>query len=496
MEAPSNRAYCKLRQKAYVAAILVALAFSVIHLVSLPIGITYDGYYYIDLADVLGSARFPADWHPIRTPLYPLSLKLSFWLLGIQPLAVILVSTVLGTTTVLLLGRIARLLGGEWCGVIVVLLVTFYPTAIAYEHLVLTEIGTSLFLVLLMTVAIWQIRTEADTWKQAAACSLILTIGYFWRQPILQLAPVAAVLWLAGAWKFFRGLGLPWKSRILRLTASGALILLLPAVLSHLWDPFIDRAGLTATILRQGIVRQALLAPDDPIVGRGKDMYVNAIGESLFRGNFFSGVRNDLFDPVLDQLFRSQPPRRTSHIFLHGIVSHPKRYVEGVARTLALFGGARAKVNENRIFREYILSPTWTGAKLADGPAAIEAKIKREFQQTTTTSAVARFLWNLCPLYDRLLIIANVVTAVGFIVALLLRDFAAMAISVFPLAYIGLYAVILASIDRFALPVYPITLADAVILPMLLWNGWKAHSHGRDTSQPVGSDEALDCGST
>jgi hypothetical protein len=482
-------AYFSLKQRAYAAAIFVTIGFSFLHLISLPIGITYDGFTYIDLADVLGSARFPADWYPTRTPLYPLALKLSFWLLGTQPLAAMLVLTILGAATVLLLGRVARLVAGEWCGVIVLLLLTFYPTFVAYEHLALTEVGTSFFLALMVTVALWKIQTEADVWKQAAAFCLVFAAGYYWRQLLLQLAIVGVVLWATRAWTIFRRRKTNFPLILARFIAGVVLIVVIPTAVSHLWDPYIGRAGLTVTTLRQGIVRQALLAPDDPIVGANKEMYVTAVRESRFNGNFFSGTRNDLFAPLMDQLFRSQPPGQTKHIFLHGIRSHPKRYVAGVLRTLALFSGAKAKVNENRIFREHIISPTWTGSKIGEGPPRIEAKIKGEFRQLTTTSAVARLLWALCAVYDPLLILVNVVTAIGFIVALCLRNFPAVAISIFPLAYIGLYAVILASIDRFALPIYPLTFADAVMLPPLLWRSWSNVRSSADA--PAKSDIPL-----
>jgi hypothetical protein len=195
---------------------------------------------------------------------------------------------------------------------------------------------------------------------------------------------------------------------------------------------------------------------------------------------------HNLVAPLTDQLFRSQPPGQTKHMFLHGIRSHPKRYVAGVLRTLAVFSGAEVKVNENRIYRKHIISPTWTGSKIGGGPPQIDAKIKGEFRQLTTTSAVVRLLWALCLFYDPLLIPFNVLTVIGFIVALCLRNFPAVAISIFPLAYVGLHAVILASAERYALPIYPLTFADAVILPPLLWRSWSEVRSSADS--PAKSD--------
>src|SRR5438067_5133650 len=112
-----------MSERAYRLAVLFAIAFAFAHLISLPIGITYDGFQYLDGADILGSSRFPQDWYRNRTPLYSLTLKTSFFLFGRQPIAAILVSTAMGLGTVLLLGRVARLLAGEWCGALVLVFV-------------------------------------------------------------------------------------------------------------------------------------------------------------------------------------------------------------------------------------------------------------------------------------------------------------------------------------------------------------------------------------
>jgi hypothetical protein len=124
-------------------------------------------------------------------------------------------------------------------------------------------------------------------------------------------------------------------------------------------------------------------------------------------------------------------------------------------------------VNENRIFRGQILSPTWPGAKIGDGPPNVQGHIKQQFQQTTTSSAVLLLLGRLCPVYDVLLMLGNVVTAAAIPYALFARNYKAFVLAAFPIAYIALYAIILASIDRFAVPAYPVTLAALIVLPAL-----------------------------
>ena len=459
-----------MSDRVYRLAVLFAIAFAFAHLISLPIGITYDGFQYLDGADVLGSSRFPADWYRNRTPLYPLALKASFLLLGRQPLSAMLVSTVMGLGTTLLLGRAARSLAGAWCGAAVVIVISLFPTAIAYQHLILTETGTSLFIVLLIAIALQKPTTERAAWTQALLFGGVLAAGYYWRQLLLNLAPVAAALWLMRNWTFVRQGGFFRPRGFGRMAIAALLILVAPLVISHLWDPFADRAGLAEVTMRQGIIRQALLAPSDPVIGENKAAYIDAVRESVTEGNFFSGVRNDLFDPLLDRLFRDRPMGTgdTKRVFISGIRHYPSRYLSGVARTTLLFIGAKATINENRIFRAQILSPAWLGAKIGDGPPKVQDRIKQQFQQITTSSAVLRLLWKLCPFYDFVLLIANVVAIMMVPYALVTRNYEGLALAAFPVAYLGLYAIILASIDRFAMPAYPATLAILIIVPVLI----------------------------
>jgi hypothetical protein len=459
-----------MKKRAYHFAIMFAVAFAFAHLISLPIGITYDGFQYLDGADVLGSSRFPADWYRNRTPLYSLTLKTSFLLFGHQPIAAILVSTAMGLGTVLLLGRAARLLAGEWCGALVLVFVSLFPTSVAYQHLILTEIGTSFFIALLISIALQQPKTPRAAWRQAAFFCVVLATGYYWRQLLLNLAPLAAVIWLVRNWRFVRQSSNLAYLYLGRIVLAVAIIVAAPLALSHLWDPYADRAGLAEITMRQGIIRQALLAPSDPIVGENKAAYISAVRESVSEGNFFSGIRNDLFDPLLDRLFRDRPMGTgdTKRVFISGALHYPSRYLSGVARTALLLIGAKATVNENRIFRAQILSPSWPGAKIGDGPPNVQDHIKQQFQQITTSSAVLRLLWPLCPLYDFLLLIANVVAIVAVPYALLTRNYEGVALAAFPVAYLGLYAIILASIDRFAVPAYPETLAILIIFPVLI----------------------------
>jgi len=101
------------------------------------------------------------------------------------------------------------------------------------------------------------------------------------------------------------------------------------------------------------MARQALFAPSDPIIGKNKERYIQAIRESLDNGSFFSGVRAELMDLLLEPGFLTWPQGSSAKaVFIRTVRLHPDRYAAGVFRTIVLFAGVKARVNENRIFRD------------------------------------------------------------------------------------------------------------------------------------------------
>src|SRR5713101_2243657 len=163
---PSSRAY---RYSLYFCA-----AFTLLHMLSLPVLVTYDGHLYVDLADVIGSRRFPGDWDLLRTPLYPLVLKLAFWLLGKQPLAVIAVGSLLGFVGIWALGAATKEMGYPRAAAAGVIAATLYPTLVVYEHSLLTEAGTFCFVALLVRLLVWNAEQMPVHLKAAALGSLLV----------------------------------------------------------------------------------------------------------------------------------------------------------------------------------------------------------------------------------------------------------------------------------------------------------------------------------
>jgi hypothetical protein len=451
-------------------AFCIAMAF--VHLISLPIVVTYDGLGYIDMADVLGSARFPRDWLENRTPLYPALLKISFWLFGRQPLAAMFVGTSMAAAGIVILGFAIRRIAGSTAAAALMVLLSLFPTLIAYEHCILTEAGTFFFFAVLVAAALWiPLSRSALNWK-TGALALALTVGFYWRQNLLALAPVLALVIVVDALRLHWPAG--WRERSL-LLARAACVIALPYLLSKPWDRYSDPALVTDITLKQGIVRQALLPPDDPVAAPCRAEYESAIADSMSGGNFYSGVAWRRLNAVSPKCFGQFSLRETPRLFLSLVRKYPGRYLAGFGRTVLFFSGFPGSESDNRSYRDLVFSRTLNGSKISDGPEPLHTRISEQFRQNSTQSVVLRLLRALFMPYD-LLVIASVFIGAGVLIwSLAVRDCPSFILSALPLWYLLCYAVFLVSIDRFMVPVYPVLISGSVVAVFRLLRRYRAN---------------------
>ena len=457
-------------------AVMFAVLFYFLHMIALPVSMTYDGVIYVHLAEILGTTRFPAEWTVPRTPLFPLLLKLSFWLLGRQPLAVIFLSSTLGLFSTLLLGRIAVMTAGRAAGVVTLVVISLYPTYIAYQHFALTEAGSSFFLVGITALLIWTPQTGRSLWGKAFLLMVFLTGAWHWRQALLFLAPVVAIIYGADNWRnIFGRLGgntalrvRPFWGGAFAISAQLLLIGYIPFVLAKPWQAIVHDEEVAAIMIDHGILRQVLIPPEDPFIGNIRDDYRNAIDDSLFEGNFYSGLRPDLLRSIQEKLSTRPYPEPHKQFFWHSIQRYPGRYFQALGRTLVLFAGAKAQSNENHPSTRIVLSPEnhWI-SRQADGPPDITPPIRADLTQYTKPNAISGFLWTLAPAYYWLVQLGSLISLLGLICGLILRERSIVIITVVPLVYLFFAAVLLVSIDRYAFPAYPAIIANIFLVPIL-----------------------------
>jgi hypothetical protein len=449
----------------YFSAIVCAVFLCFLYLTSLSVGITFDGHLYIDLADMLGTSRFPAEWSRSRTPLFPLALKFSFWLSGKQPLALVSVPSAAGLVGILVLGIIVKELAGYGAAAVSIVAVSLFPTLVSYERFVLTETGTFLFIAVMVLLSLRTPQDARSAWWKTLGLILVCSVGYYWRQNLLTLSYWLAFLHLVG-WRFAQ----PEKF-VLREHGAGlastlaqcVLIVLVPNVAAQFWAPYSNNAALRDLMLQFGIVKQALPDPKDPLIGEDAQAYQSAIQSSQFQGHLYSGLRADLDNPLARKIF-SRYSGSCPALFVRLVRDYPGRYAAAVGRTALLFAGAKGLQDENEIFRDQILSPVFSGARIGDGREPVSSRDKELFAQKTQPSAVQAMLRFLVGLYDPVLRFGFLICAAGLVLSFVWLDFRLFLFTATPFVYLLPYLVVLSSVDRYAFPVYPFVLAAPLVV--------------------------------
>jgi hypothetical protein len=455
----------------YRCAIAFAICIYIAHILALPVGITYDGHQYIDMADVLFSPRFPHDWFRARTPLFPLALKFTFWFLGKQPLAIIFVCSGAALAGILVCAWLAK----KWLGLvpaaIAVILLSLDPSIAAFGHLALTETGT--FALFSFTVAVLLLfRSDGKhLWTKAVALGAVIGLGYYWRQNLISLAWPCGIMLATTALKSELASPAARNGRLYLTSKIAAVVLivgLLPSLIALPFKPLTDDSALVDVAIRDGIIKQALLPPDDPLIRPYKDEYLADIEQSKHHGHLYSGLHVAYMNSLVSKVFSQ--PQIMSHRQLLWVLArkYPLRYLQCWWRTLLLFFGVHGSEDEIEIYRGQILSLTATGSKIHDGPEPIHTALKAAFEQRTTTSFILRLYARLTRFYDPLVTAGFAVLCAGLFASLWVRDWKLFAFCFLPIVYLIPMSLTLISVDRYGLPVHPIALLALVAVPAAL----------------------------
>jgi len=453
-------------------AVGIVLLVTFVHTSALPLIVSWDGMQYIHLANVLSGPDVISHWDFYRTPLFPLALNMMFWLGGEQPHSALLLTSLLGLGGVVLMGLIVRRLAGETSAAITLIVLVFYPILVGYQHTLLTETGTFFSIALLL----WAFVCVARRWKRnpisvAVWISFVVALSYYWRPTLLMLSPVAAVLFVLiiclpsdGPKPYFH-LTQQLRRRDRRLVAGGLIIALSPWLLAYPWKHLTDeyKPDAYAPFFAEGIFRQVLVPPSDPILASVKTEYEAAIKEYSVNGHL-------LMDGVA-VASQSQLKFKFHDIFQHTsflrlIRKYPFRYAAGVARSMIFFLGLRANPSddENFAFAHYafVLWPSGDRFEhtLGWNPDLVEFT---SIVQYGGGAVVGRFLHSLIRVYAWSVFASSLLTVFWLGKSLIQGDAVGLALTVLPLAFLAAHAVALETLNRYGFPVYPLMLANTVI---------------------------------
>jgi 4-amino-4-deoxy-L-arabinose transferase-like glycosyltransferase len=195
-----NDPVLKNKDPLFYFVLVLAILFQIFHGLVLPIMISWDGYLYVQLADILGTSQFSSKWDFLRTPLFPLALKMSFFIGGKNPLSVIVLNTVFGMTGTLLIVSVIKQSWGQFSAIVALLLLSFYPALIVYEHCLLSEVSTFFCLAIIIKL-LSDNRPQHHYFMKSLFLILGLTIGYYFRPTLLYLSPLVGLLFGFSLWK-------------------------------------------------------------------------------------------------------------------------------------------------------------------------------------------------------------------------------------------------------------------------------------------------------
>jgi 4-amino-4-deoxy-L-arabinose transferase-like glycosyltransferase len=457
----------------------VVLLVTFLHTMALPLIVSYDGMEYAHLANVLSGPSIISHWNFYRTPLFPLALNRAFWLGGEQPKSALLVTTLFGTAGILLVGLIVRKIAGGTSAAIALVVMVFYPVLVGYEHMLLSETGIVFWIALLL----WSLVCLTPASKPGAiwvpcCIALVIALGYYWRPTILFLAPAAALAFLcivllssAGARPYSELLR---KMRTERRVIAGTLIIAFtPFLLAYPWMHLTaeHRRGAYDDFVAQGMFRQVVVPLDDPLLARVRAEYRDAIEHDVVNGRLpLDGVTIGGHTELLNKI---RPLFARAGVW-RLIRRHPFRYVEGVAKSMIFFLGVPDhRVDDENWNFSHAVFTVWPATDTLDRSVGWDPKFVQFAPKAYVGGAfVGKAFDALMPVYTWLVLASTIVSFIWMVVSLKQGETIGLALTAIPFALLLVHALTLQAADRYALPVYPLMLANFVVLIRLIWLGF------------------------
>ena len=474
----------------YSRALFLCVVFQVLHMIALPIMITWDGCLYIALSKTLFHENFVKEWDFLRVPLFPLSIKVFFGLFGEHPMSIIFLNSLFGFLGIWMLGSAVEREGYPKASAAAILLMSVYPILVTYQHTLLSDVGIFCCLSALINVTLWRPRRM---WHKTAALVFIVTVSYYFRPNLLYMGPVMAVLSLLFMSQSAGGAG--WRSLIGKISRPmllhAMLAASLPFVLSMPWQYLAsmqDPAALKNRMNDQfivGLFNQMIVHPGDPLVGPElSPKFQELINNSLVDGHLaLDGIGGSILDTAMKR--RDYFSENTS--FLRVISTHPLRYAKGALRTTLLFCGIQGHYwQENRPFMQWVMpKEANTDAIIGNCPPWLEATVRAHFSQKTGTSILGQRLMALEPIFDILVILGSAIAIVGLFVGLKRADLRLMTFTLMPAAFIGMHVLALLSYERYAFPTFTVALVNLIVCPILIFDGLNGNRKLLDKLDPA-----------
>lgn len=399
---------------------------------------------------MIGEPRFWTDWHFLRTPVFQLLTRFTFSLLGQSSSTLLLITTSLGFCGLLVLGQILERWLERSTAYFIVFVVGCMPLLVAYQHTFLTETG-SFFLITIIIASFLRCHDKNFSPSASFTSGVVVAIGYYFRPTLLVLSFIAPITFLL----FYRPLSLRKSIQV------GSYTLLLPYLLSLPWQYLGSKTGWEADQVLFGVINQAVLPVDSPLLAGVQDQYKQALLKSLVNGSLTSsGISDGEIYPLIGAL-RPQAAEHPTQFFLNVIREYPIRYLKGIIRGTMLLLGLPGIDSDNLIFEKNVFEHN--GAVIFSGPPRLEPYMQAHFNQSGEKGIFATGLFSLQIVYDWLYRFGVAVLFCLMITSIRRKNPHFFIVAAVPFIFLLYHAAVLFSLDRMAVPVAPIIVSASLV---------------------------------
>jgi hypothetical protein len=441
---------------------LLIFAVKAVLSVQLKTVLTSDSQQYIWLSELIFKENWTSNWDFLRTPLYPLAIKIFSAVLGKGVLALDLINVTLSSAGIILLASMF------WPHRLAVAAISclgiIFSDQLTYENMALTEIGTFFFIALTTRILLAERHILNHPFLMACLLGLAITIGYYWRPTILYLSLPAAFFFLC---LLIRNQNL---SRV-GIALSLALVLAIPSLASIPWRSQLKKGDRTGDMYLFGAISQAAIPETIPGLDENflKD-YRHGISEAKnnFWGLEVAGLNDSHVYPLLHRI-RPLTKMTGKEIFIYSVKNNTLQYAAGVLRTTAFYFGFLPKENENKLFAGWVGGLTERSPSVLRAPTYVNQQENIKVFDNQPSHFLIRGLFKIgIPAFAALVLLANIMLLIALPAAIKLRNYQLLVLSVIPLYWYAIHAVILQSINRQAFPCYLIVMAAAIKLLLLV----------------------------
>ena len=424
--------------------------------------LTSDSQQYIWLSNIIFQDKWTESWDFLRTPLYPISIKVFSAVFGKTVLALDLINVALSSAGLLLLASIFWPHRGAVATMCC--LGILFSDQLAYENMALSEIGTFFFIALTIRVLLAEKLILKLPLAMALILGLTISVGYYWRPTILYLSLPSSVLYF---WVLRRAKSINFSKIALCL----GLIIVIPATLSLPWRSELKKGDRTGDMYLFGAISQAAIPETLPKL-QPSFIEEYRLGASKVRNDFWglevSGLEDSDVYPLMRQIHQ-QTNMTGEEIFTYSIKNNTTQYLAGVFRTMAFYFGALPKENENRLFANWVSGLEKKSPSVLKAPDYVNQHENIRLFDNQPSHFLIQNLFRLTiPVFAAIVLLANLMLLIALPTSLRLKDYQLLVLSSIPLYWYSIHAVILQSINRQAFPCYLIAMAAAIKLVLLL----------------------------